>query len=232
MNTQSGPRAHWGSRLAFILAAAGSAIGLGNLWKFPYEAGSNGGGAFVIVYLAMVAMVGVPLLIAELYIGQKAQKNTVEAYEAMDKKGTPWRLPGWLGLASAFLILSFYSVVGGWILDFEFRSIMNEFAAGEALSGGQVSDSVKAIFGSLLESPGRQVFWHFIFMALSAGIVLAGVKDGLERWTKILMPALFLILAGLLVYSFFMEGFGEAMAFLFQPDFRLSIQSCRFGSEA
>lgn len=204
-------RAHWSGRLAFILAAAGSAIGLGNIWKFPYITGENGGGAFVLIYLACIAVVGLPILIAEMYIGQKAQRNTVEAFEVIHKKGTFWRVPGWLGLASAFLILSFYSVVGGWILDFEFRSILGEFY-------GKDESTIKTTLTGLFSAWPRQLLWHTVFMVLTVGIVLGGVKNGLERWNKILMPVLLGILGLLFVYSMTLPGFKDSIGFLFSFD--------------
>jgi len=206
-----GARAQWGSRMAFILAAAGSAVGLGNIWKFPYIAGENGGGAFVLIYLACIAFVGVPIFIAELYIGQNAQKNTVEAFETLHKKGTIWRFPGWLGIASAFLIFSFYSVVGGWVMDFEFRSIMQEFS-------GKTDQEIQGMLGGLFGNPLRQTLWHLIFMATTVAIVLGGIKKGLERWNKILMPGLFILLILLLGYSVTLKGFFPALEFLFKPD--------------
>lgn len=203
-------RAHWSGRLAFVLAAVGSAVGLGNIWKFPYITGVNGGGAFVLIYLFCIAMVGIPIFIAELYIGQKSQKNVVESFEVTDRKGTPWRATGWMGLLSAFLILSFYSVVGGWILDFVVKA-----ASGAFSSEGE--DSVRGLLGGLFSDPVRQVVWHFVFMALTIGTVLAGVKNGIERASKILMPILFGLLAVLFLRSLFLPGFGEAVEFLFMP---------------
>ncbi len=207
----SQPRAHWGSRMSFVLAAVGSAIGLGNLWKFPYIAGVNGGGAFVLVYLLCIALVGIPIFIAELYIGQESQANTVRSFEVLHKKGSWWSLPGWMGLISAFLILSFYSVVSGWILDFEYRSIMGEFF-------NQDDKSIQGALGSLLSNPLRQSLWLLAFVFLTVAIVWKGVQQGLERWNKILMPSLFCMLIGLLIYSFTLEGFGEAFNFLFSWD--------------
>lgn len=204
-------RAHWSSRLAFILAAAGSAVGLGNIWKFPYITGVNGGGAFVVVYLLCIAAVGLPIFVAELFIGQRAQRNVVESFEVIDRKGTPWRFTGWMGLLSAVLILSFYSVVGGWVLDFILRAAMNEFAH-------ETDDQIRATLGSLFQQPGRQLIWHAVFMALTIGIVLQGLAKGLERWNKILMPALFVIVIGLLVRALFLPGFGDAFGFLFGWD--------------
>ena len=205
------PRAHWGGRLALILAAVGSAIGLGNLWKFPYIAGVNGGGAFVLIYLVCIALVGIPIFISELYIGQQSQSNAVQSFEVLHKKGTWWQLPGWLGLVSAFLILSFYSVVSGWILDFEYRSLMGEFL-------NQSEEQTKEALGGLLADPLRQSLWLFAFVSLAVGILLKGVNKGLERCNKILMPILFLILVALLIYSFRLEGFSEAFRFLFSWD--------------
>jgi len=203
-------RAHWGSRLAFILAAAGSAIGLGNIWKFPYIAGLNGGGLFVLIYLFCILLVGVPVFIAELYVGQQGQKNAVESFEVLSNGRTWWSLPGYLGLISAFLILSYYSVVGGWVLDFEYRSLFFEFS-------GKSQSEISEILKSLFDNPGRQIFWHFIFMSLVGGVVCSGVSKGLERWNKILMPTLLMILGGLFFYSLSLSGFSKAIEFLFLP---------------
>lgn len=208
----TGTRAHWSGRLAFVLAAAGSAIGLGNLWKFPYITGMNGGGAFVLVYLICIALVGLPILIGELYIGQKGQSNAVASFEKMHKKGTFWALPGYMGLLAAILILSYYSVVGGWILDFGLRAVSADF---EGKSAKVIAD----MLGGLFSDPGRMAISHTIFMALTTAIVVGGVKNGLERWTKILMPTLFVLLVIMFIKAIGMGGFGKAMEFLFKPDF-------------
>jgi len=204
-------RVHWSGRLAFVLAAAGSAVGLGNMWKFPYITGTNGGGAFVLIYLLCIAAVGIPIFIAELYIGQQGQKNAVGSFQEVHKKSTPWRSIGWLGLISAFLILSFYSVVGGWVLDFEFRALTGQFLH-------QSDDQIEATLGALFSDPIRQLFWHMIFMGLVVGIVIGGVKRGLERWNNILMPGLIFMLLALLAYSFTLDGFGKSVRFLFSFD--------------
>lgn len=206
----SAARAHWSSRLAFILAAAGSAVGLGNIWKFPYITGVNGGGAFVAVYLVCIALVGMPIFIAELYIGRQAQANVVRAFEVTHRPRTPWRYVGWMGLASAFLILSFYSVVGGWVLDFILRSATNQFA-------GHSDAEIQGVLGTLFSKPLRQLFWHALFMAATVAIVVQGLNAGLERWNRILMPALFVLLLLLLVRAVFLPGFGQALSFLFTP---------------
>lgn len=211
MAESSASRAHWGNRFAFIMAASGSAVGLGNIWKFPYITGVNGGGAFVLIYLLCIAAVGLPIFIAELYLGQKSQKSAVESFEVLHRKGTWWRLPGWMGLVAAFAILSFYSVVGGWVLDFELKSLFNEFA-------GQDDNAIRGAMGALFESPWRLIAWHSVFMILTVAIVAGGIKDGIERWVRILMPALFVILILLFVRVVFEPGFWKAVNFLFYPD--------------
>ena len=204
-------RAHWTSRFGFILAAAGSAVGLGNIWKFPYITGVYGGGAFVLVYLGCVLAVGLPLMIAELAIGRRAQENPVGAFQKLSSEGSPWQAVGWLGVASGFIILAFYSVVAGWALAYIFESA-------EGFSG--TAEQIQAQFTDLVDSPARAIGWHTVFMALTVGIVLGGIKQGIERWAKILMPALILILIGLMLYGLFgTEGGSRALSFLFQPDF-------------
>ncbi len=203
-------RAHWSNRLAFILAAAGSAVGLGNIWKFPYITGVNGGGAFVAVYLVCILVVGLPIFVSELYVGQRAQANVVDAFVLTHRPGTPWRVVGWLGLLSAVVILSFYSVVGGWVLDFVMRSVTNQFV-------GHSDEEIKGMLGTLFASPGRQLLWHALFMGGAMAIVQQGLAAGLERWSRILMPTLFVLLLLLLVRAAFLPGFGRALEFLFTP---------------
>ncbi|MFZ5980270.1 MAG: sodium-dependent transporter [Candidatus Zixiibacteriota bacterium] len=204
-------RGHWAGHLGFILAAAGSAIGLGNIWKFPYITGEYGGGAFVLVYLVCVVIVGLPLMIAEIMIGRRAQRNPVGAFQALHHRKSPWALTGWLGVASGFLILSFYSVVAGWAIAYILKSIV-----GFTGSAAEIQDQ----FTQLVISPGESIFWHTVFMVLCIGIVFGGVQRGIERWSRILMPALFLILIILMCYGlFYTTGGGKAIAFLFKPDF-------------
>jgi NSS family neurotransmitter:Na+ symporter len=164
------------------------------------------------MYLLCIAAVGFPILVAEIYIGRESQANAVTAFETLDKKGTPWRFAGLLGLVSAFLILSFYSVVGGWVLDFEYKSLFNQFA-------GHSDDEIKGYLGSLFGDPTRMIMWHTIFMFTTVAIVAGGISKGIERASKILMPILFVILIVLMIRVMFMDGFGPAVAFLFSPDF-------------
>jgi len=204
-------RGQWASHLGFILAAAGSAIGLGNIWKFPYITGEYGGGAFVLVYLICVVIVGLPLMIAEIMIGRRAQKNPVGAFQELHHKSSPWQLTGWLGVASGFLILSFYSVVAGWAIAYIFKSIVGFTGSPEQIQNQ---------FVELVVSPYDSILWHSIFMFLCIAIVIGGVQRGIERWSKILMPALFVILVGLMFYGlFFTHGGMQALEFLFKPDF-------------
>ncbi|MFH2050642.1 MAG: sodium-dependent transporter [bacterium] len=204
-------RGQWTGHLGFILAASGSAIGLGNIWKFPYITGEYGGGAFVLVYLICVVLVGLPLMVTEMIIGRRAQCNPVGAFQKLHKKGSMWKGVGWLGVASGFVILSFYSVVAGWALAYIFKAIAGFSGTAEAIQGQ---------FVELVVSPGNSILWHTLFMILCMGIVIGGVQKGIERWSKILMPALFIILLGLMLYGLFATTGGlAALSFLFKPDF-------------
>lgn len=204
-------RGNWGTRVGFILAASGSAIGLGNIWKFPYMTGVHGGGAFVIIYLVCVLLVGLPIMISEFIIGKHTKKNPVGAFMKLLNPKTGWRFTGWLGIASGFLILSFYSVVAGWALAYIFKAIVGFSGTPEAISGQ---------FTSLIESPWHSIMWHTIFIVLNVLIVMGGIKSGIERWSKILMPLLITILLGLVIYGLaFTHGGKQAISFLFNPDF-------------
>lgn len=204
-------RAHWGSRLGFILAAAGSAVGLGNIWGFPYMTGKNGGGLFVLVYLACVAVIGLPIMMAEIFIGRTTQNSPVGAFRALSRPASPWMGVGWLGVLAAFIILSFYSVVAGWCLHYVWLSITSTFA-------DQTPDLLGAIFGDLFVDPVLCTFWHVVFMVITISIVIAGVQAGIETWSRILMPALFALLVILLVYAMVEGAFARGLAFVFAPD--------------
>ena len=206
--------AQWSSRMAFILAATGSAVGLGNIWRFSYLVGDSGGAAFVLIYLACVALVGLPVLVSEWLIGRRGQKNPIHAMaELATKSGQPkaWALVGASGVLAAFLILSFYSIIGGWSLSYTLGSVTGRFS-------GQDIDGIGAIFGNLLGSPGILTLWHTAFMALVIWIVARGVTKGLEGAVRTMMPALVLLLLILVGYGMTTGHFGEAMAFMFRPD--------------
>lgn len=180
MNT----REQWGSRLGFVLAAAGSAVGLGNIWKFPYMTGQNGGGAFLIIYLALVFTIGLSVMLAEFAVGRAAQRNPIGAFAVL--KGKLWPVVGFLAVLAAFLILSFYSVVAGWTIAY-----IVKMASG-ALVGG--ADELGAAFGNFISDPVQPIIYHALFMGLTIAVVLGGVHDGIERACKVLMPLLFILL--------------------------------------
>src|SRR5690554_4811397 len=206
--------AQWSSRMAFVLAATGSAVGLGNIWRFSYLVGDSGGAAFVLIYLACVALMELPVLVSEWLIGRRGQKNPIHSMvELATKSGQPkaWALVGASGVLAAFLILSFYSIIGGWSLTYTLGSVTGRFS-------GQDIDGIGAIFGSLLGSPGTLALWHTAFMALVIWIVARGVTKGLEGAVRTMMPALVLLLLILVGYGLTTGHFGEAMAFMFRPD--------------
>ncbi len=205
-------REHWTGKIGFILATAGSAIGLGSLWRFPYMAGENGGGAFVLLYLLFTFFIGVPVFIGELILGRKTQRSAVLAYSGMSENSQNWRILGWLNVITCYIILSFYCVVSGWALSYTLMSL-NQFTMGKN------AEEIRTVFTTLFSSPGINVFWLFLFLLINVGIIHCGVRKGIEYWSKILMPALFLILIGLFFYSVTLSGFGEAVRFIFQPDF-------------
>ncbi len=203
-------REHWGSRLGFILAAAGSAVGLGNIWKFPYMAGENGGGAFLIIYLALVFTIGISVMLAEFVIGRMSEKNAIGAFAKL--KGGLWPVIGFFGVAAAFIILSFYSVVAGWTISYMIKSITGALAIEDPAALG-------SLFGDFISDPVSPLIFHAIFMALTIFVVLAGVGSGIERASKILMPSLFALLIILIIRSVTLPGGGEGVAFLLSPDF-------------
>lgn len=212
-------REHWSSKIGFVLAAAGSAVGLGNIWKFPYVTGSNGGAAFVLIYIIFVIILGLPIMIAEFVIGRHTEKDPVGAFKMM-AGNSPWIAVGYLGVFSGFLILSFYSVVGGWTIGYIIKSISGSIAA------IRDSDSAKQIFSAFITNPYQMIFYHFLFMLACILIVIGGIKNGIERWNKILMPLLFVILFTLIVRGLMMEGGLNGLSFFLKPDFsKITINS-------
>ncbi len=205
------PRENFGSRFGIIAAAAGSAVGLGNIWRFPYVVGENGGGAFLIIYLIFIIAIGLPVMLSEFTIGRKGQRNAIGSFRKL-APGTPWYLVGVMGVAAAFLILSFYSAVAGWTLEYVFKSVTNSFA-------GHGDAGLNLMFGDFISGTWRPLFWQLVFMILTAWIVAAGVKKGIEKYTKVLMPVLVLMIIILCVRSVTLPGAAEGIAFLFKPDF-------------
>ncbi len=204
-------RDSFGSRIGVIAAAAGSAIGLGNIWRFPYIAGENGGGAFLLVYLLFILLIGVPVMLSEFVIGRSAQRNPLGAFKRLAPKGH-WYLVGFMGIAAAFFILAFYTTVAGWTLEYLYLAVANGFE-------GKGPDQMSMMFDQFMSSGLRPVIWQLIFMVLTAYIVFNGIKNGIEKYTKILMPALLVIIVILGIRSITLPGAGEGLVFLFRPDF-------------
>jgi NSS family neurotransmitter:Na+ symporter len=207
-----GQREHWGSHLGFILAAAGSAIGLGTLWKFPYVTGQNGGGLFVLIYILCTFFIGIPVFIAELVLGRKAQRGAVGIFASLTHNSVVWKGVGWLGVASSFLIMSYYSVLAGWGLNYVFMSL-NQFYLNR--SAQEIGD----IFTLLESSADITLFWHFVFTALTVAVVYPGIRQGIEYWSKFMTSTLLILLLCLCAYTVTLDGFSQAVNFLFYPDF-------------
>lgn len=250
-NTPSEGREHWSGQLGFVLAAAGSAIGLGNIWKFPYITGENGGGAFVLIYLICILLIGMPVMLCEIILGRHTQKNPVGAFKMLSPKSSVtahligvvlftcgvalisfetygwgliflavailifkygWIMPGIMGVFSGFIILSYYSVVGGWTISYFFNA-----AAGKLVF--QNAQQAAGCFDSLKGNPWLCVAFHIAFMAITCLIIYSGVRKGIERWSRILMPALFIILIALILRGITLPNALDGVDFFLRPDF-------------
>lgn len=201
-------REQWGSSFGFILATAGSAIGLGNIWKFPYMTGSNGGAAFVFVYLIIMAVIGVSMLMVDFVVGRNGKSNAVDAYRKISSKFV-WM--GYLGMFCAILVLSYYAVIGGWIFHYIFKS----FTTLSTIAPEEVGN----FFGSYVGSPMRPLLFQILFLVFTVYIVMKGVKEGIEKWSKILMPALVVMLVALAIRSVTLPGAMAGLEFFLKPDF-------------
>ena len=205
-------RENFGSKLGIIMATAGSALGLGNIYRFPCEAGANGGGAFLIVYLVVALLVGTPLMLSEFVIGRRSRSNPIGAFRALEGKKNGWMSIGWLGVICAFLILAFYTTVAGWTLGYLGKAAANHFEGKDLI---QIQDQ----FASFTTHPWLPIVCQLAFLALTAFVVARGVKDGIEKWSKILMPMLLVIMVVLCVKSLTLPGATEGLRFFFKPDF-------------
>lgn len=213
MKTESNnQRGFWGSRMGFILAASGSAVGLGNIWKFPYIVGQNGGGAFVLIYLVCIFVIGTPIMLAEFTLGRKTNRNPVGAFDQL-RPNSPWAGIGYMGVIAGFLILSFYGVVGGWTYAYVVKSITGSVLAFP--SPKEAGD----FFGNFIGNTGEVLFYHTLFMGTCIAIVLRGVHGGIEKACDILMPTLVVILFLLMIRSLTLDGAMEGVAFYLTPDF-------------
>ena len=203
-------RGNFGSKLGIVLATAGSAVGLGNVWRFPYMTGENGGAAFILVYLACIVLLGIPGMLSEFIVGRHAQANAARAYDKLSG-GRPWRLVGYLGIVTATIILGFYAVVAGWCLQYLFASVLGH-VNGDA-------EYVKNYFVSFSSDPLRPVLWGVDFVLITHLVVVRGVRAGIERASKWLMPILFVLLVVLVVASCMLPGAVNGVRFLLMPDF-------------
>lgn len=213
MSTPFAPRL-WSSRFAFLMAAIGSAVGLGNIWRFPYLAGENGGGAFIVIYAITTMGIALPILIAEIMLGRMGRQspiNTMRALIAGNKTARFWTLIGWGGTIGAFVVLSYYSVIGGWALKYVELAVTGAFA-------GETNAAAADHFSAFVANPYSVAVWQTLFLACTVGIVAAGVTSGIERAVVLLMPLLFLLVAGMAIYATTTPGFGEAMRFMFAFD--------------
>lgn len=204
-------RANFGSKLGVVLASAGSAVGLGNIWRFPFETGNHGGAAFILIYLACVLLLGAPIMIAEFLIGRRSRSNTAGAYQKL-APGTHWCWVGRMGVLAGFLILGYYSVVAGWTLEFICEAGSNSFA------GKSAADFI-ASFNGFVSHPWRPVVWLVLFLLATHFIIVKGVEKGIEKSSKIMMPLLFVLLLVLAVCSISLPGSGAGLEFLLKPDF-------------
>ena len=205
----------WSSRLAFIMAATGSAVGLGNIWKFPYIAGENGGGAFVLFYLLCIVLIGIPIMMAEVMLGRRGRQspiNTMRELAHEESRHGFWQIVGWGGVLAGFLILSYYSVIAGWAMAYVLKAFSGAFTG----IGGEQS---KALFGGFTKDAYAVGFWHTVFITITMIVVARGVRHGLEKAVRYLMPALLVLLLVLVGYAMSTDGFVAGLKFLFAPDF-------------
>ncbi len=214
-DTKKSQHGEWSSRFAFILAATGSAVGLGNIWKFPYITGENGGGAFVIVYLLCVLLIGIPIMMAETMLGRRSRQNPINTMITLaDEAGADknWHYLGWMGVIAGFLILSYYSVIAGWASAYVLKAFTGSFFGADAVA-------IKGLFDGFIASPMQLIFWHSLFMLATMLIVVRGVNTGLEKAVRFLMPSLFVLLMLLVAYAMTTDSYDHGIKFLFTPDF-------------
>ena len=208
------PHEHWTSRFTFLMAAIGAAVGLGNIWRFPFITGANGGSAFVLVYLVIIALVALPILITEIALGRMGKQSPPHALAIVAKRqgrSARWSIVGWLGLLAAYLIATYYSVIAGWTISYMFK-------AGAGLFSGQDATFVAAEFAGLQASPWQLILWHGVFQLITAAILMRGLKNGIEKSAMILMPLLFLLLLVLVIYSAVEGDMAAGLHFLFVFD--------------
>ena len=218
----------WSSRAVFIMAAIGSAVGLGNVWKFPYITGEYGGGAFVLVYLACIAVIGVPIMMAEILLGRRGRSSPIGTMKRLAREegaSKAWTLVGYAGVVAGFLILSFYSVIAGWAIAYVVQTASGDL---NGISAG----GAEQLFGDLVGSPTRLLLWHSLFMLMTIAVVARGVRAGIERAITLLMPALFVMLFVMVVYAYIEGDFARGFEFMFSFDFAKVFTVCTGAGES
>lgn len=220
MNIKNTISSRWSSRLSFVLASAAAAVGLGNIWKFPYVMGENGGGAFVLIYLLCIAFIGLPIMMAEVVIGRRGRHSPGYAAKSVAEesgRSSGWQIAGWLGMLTGYLVLSFYAVIAGWALAYVFKAAQGTFTGADA-------EAIGATFGDLLSSPMELTLWHTAIIVATVLVVGNGVKNGLERAVQFLLPSMIVLLVGIAIYSGSIGDFAAAFSFMFEADFsKLSV---------
>ena len=205
-------RDSFGSRFGALVAMAGSAVGLGNLWRFPYLVGENGGAAFIIVYIALSFLICLPIFISEFVIGRRSQENAYSAFRDLSG-GSAWRWVGMFTVVVPLIVLSYYSVIGGWSVDYLFKSLTFSF------TGGESQTAIHTMFTDIVSSVWTPIAVHTVFLLATTLIVMVGIKDGIERFSKVMMPLLFVMVLAIAVYSLTLPGASKGVDYLFNPDF-------------
>ena len=210
----------FGSRFGALVAMAGSAVGLGNLWRFPYLVGENGGAAFIIVYLIMIVLLCLPIFVSEFVIGRRSQKNAFSAFRDLSG-GSAWKWAGLMTVLIPLVVLSYYSVIGGWSIEYILKACTFSF------TGDASQAAMSSMFTDFVSSPWMPLICHTIFLAATAVVVMVGIKDGIEKFSKVMMPMLFVIVLAIAVYSVTLPGADKGLKYLFQPDFsKIDGQAC------
>ena len=214
MNSERG---RFGSQLGVILASAGSAVGLGNIWRFPTEVGKGGGAAFILIYLGFIFLIAMPVMVSEFVIGRASRSNAVGAFQKLSP-GKPWVAAGIMGVLGGFLVLSFYSVVAGWTLHYTIQSALGQLQSSLTTDNGQQTTDFGAAFNAFVSDPLQPILYLVVFMLLTHLVVARGIQHGIERYSKLMMPLLLAIIVLLVAFSLTMPGAGEGIRFLLQPD--------------
>ncbi|MCI9227484.1 MAG: sodium-dependent transporter, partial [Dorea sp.] len=205
-------REKFGSRLGFILVSAGCAIGIGNVWKFPYMCGEFGGAAFILIYLVFLLIMGIPVMICEFAVGRGSRQSVAASFEKLEPAGTRWHVTKWIGVIGCYLLMMFYTTVGGWMMYYCYRSIKGEFV-------GASSDTVAEGFTDMLGNVPVMTFWTVLICVVGFAVCYFGIQKGIERVSKVMMSALLLIMVVLVIHSIFLEGAEDGISFYLVPDF-------------